>query len=106
MIKVKTNNGETDLSILGDLSDVCADTVAIVHAIRNSLTEHDPLVGELYEKAMKAKLIDLAFDTEAKKEETKTDESKADETPEKGKESESVEDTLKKIGVLIAELLK
>lgn len=101
MIKVTTKNGETDLSILGDLSDVCTDTVAIVHGIRKSLAEHDPLVGELYEKAMRAKLIDLAFNEEATKEETE-----ADEATEKDKESENVEDTLKELASLIGKLLK
>jgi len=95
MIKVTTRNGETDLSIIGDLSDVCADTVSIVAAVRKSLAEHDPRIAELYEKAMKAKLINLAFDPKA---------TKVDKAEEKDAESDNVEDVLKEIVSLLGKL--
>lgn len=101
MIKVTTKNGETDLSIYGSLSDICADTVAIVVSIRRSLADNDPECGKLYEIAMRDKLIDLAFSAEPKKEEAK-----ADKAQEKDVESEDVEDTLKELASLIGKLLK
>jgi len=98
MIKAKTKKGETDLSISGTMSDICADTVAIVMAIRRSLAENDPVCGEIYEEAMKAKLIDLAFGPETKKEETEAD---------KDADAENIdEDTLKELASLIGRLLK
>lgn len=103
MIKVTTQRGETDLSIIGDLSDVCADTVSIVAAVRKSLAEHDPRIGELYEMAMKAKLINLAFGPESDKEEAKTEGKDA----ETGKDAEAkVDDFMEKLVDLIGELLK
>lgn len=103
MIKVTTQRGETDLSIIGDLSDVCADTVSIVAAVRKSLAEHDPRIAELYEKAMKAKLINLAFGPESDKEEAKTEGKDA----ETGKDAEAkVDDFMEKLVDLIGELLK
>lgn len=106
MIKVTTRNGETDLSIIGDLSDVCADTVSIVVAIRKSLAEHDPHIGELYEKAMKAGLIDLAFNAEEMMKEDKVDKAKEkDKEADKAAEAK-VDDFMEKLVDLICELLK
>ena len=103
MIKVTTKKGETDLSIIGDLSDVCADTVSIVVAIRKSLAEHDPRIAELYEKTMKAKLVDLAFNAEEMMKEDKAEEKDA----ETGKDAEAkVDDFMEKLVGLIGELLK
>jgi len=103
MIKVTTRNGETDLSIIGDLSDVCADTVSIVVAIRKSLAEHDPRIAELYEKAMKDKLIDLAFGPESDKEDDKAEEK--DKEADKAAEAK-VDDALYKIVSALVELIK
>lgn len=87
MIKVTTRRGETDLSVVGDLQEICADTVSIMVAIRKSLAEHDPHIGELYEKAMKAKLIKLAFDPEATKVDKAEEKDKeADKSAESGNE--------------------
>jgi len=99
MIKVTTRRGETDLSVIGSLEEICADTISIVVAIRKSLAEHDPRIAELYEKATKDKLIDLAFGPEDKKEEAK-----ADKAPEKDAEPDNVEDVLKEIVSLLGKL--
>ena len=107
MIKVTTRNGETDLSIIGDLSDVCADTVSIVAAVRKSLAEHDPRIAELYEKAMKAKLIDLAFNAEEMMKEDKAEKAKRqDDEADKDTESEEIEDVLRGLASLLNDLLK
>lgn len=101
MIKVTTRRGETDLSVIGSIEEICDDTITIVQAIKKSLDEHDPHIGELYENAMKATLIELAFNAEEMMKEDK-----ADKATEKDKESENVEDALKEIVSLLGELLK
>ncbi len=107
MIKLTTKNGETDLSISGTMSDICADTVAIVMAIRKSLAENNPHCGEFYEEAMKAKLIDLAFNAEDMMKEAEADKAKKQgDGSDKATESKDAEDTLKEILGLVAELLK
>lgn len=103
MIKVTTRRGETDLSVIGSIEEICDDTITIVQAIKKSLDEHDPHIGELYENAMKATLIELAFGPESDKEEAKTEGKDA----ETGKDAEAkVDDFMEKLVDLIGELLK
>lgn len=102
MIKVTTRNGETDLSVIGSLEEICTDTVMIVDAIRKSLTEHSPICAKIYEKEMREHLIDRAFDPEA---------TKVDKAEEKDKEADKaaeakVDDALYKIVSALVELLK
>lgn len=101
MIKVTTKHGETDLSVIGDLQEICADTVMIVDAIRKSLAEHSPICARIYEEEMRKRLISAAFDREPKKEEAE----KKDDEATKAAEAK-VDDFIDKLVDLIGELIK
>lgn len=95
MLNFKCNKGEGEISAVGNIEELMADTMTMIHTLYNDLMSHSEEHGEMFKKAM-IERIEMAF---MKPEEIKA---KSDEV--KAKKA-SMNASLEKVADLLDELL-